>query len=244
MRELILTGVGVGPGDPELLTVKAARILREADVVFAPTTALDQASRAEEIALAATGVQARRLVFALEDTRGATDERRAAWDAAGQAVVAAFAQGATRIAFATLGDPNVYSTFGYLAQTVAGLDASVAVRTVPGITALQDLAGRVALPLVEGREPLTLIPATAGLDQVADALSRPGAVVVYKGGRHWEELSAVVRAAGRAEGAVLGTDLGLPTERIGLLTEAASGRAPYFTTLIVPPPRGERGGSL
>ncbi|HEV2634915.1 MAG TPA: precorrin-2 C(20)-methyltransferase [Actinocrinis sp.] len=242
MRSLI--GVGVGPGDPELLTVKAVRILREADVVYAPSTAADQPSRAEEIVLAATGVQARRLVFALEDTRGASAERQAAWDAAGQAVLGAFEAGATRIAFATLGDPNVYSTFGYLAQTVAGLDPSVYIHTVPGITALQDLAGRVALPLVEGREPLTLIPATAGLDQVADALARPGTVVVYKGGRHLDELAAVVRAAGRAPGAVLGTDLGLPDERIGPLTEAPAGRAPYFTTLIIPPTRGERGGSL
>lgn len=242
MRSLI--GVGVGPGDPELLTVKAVRILREADVVFAPSTATDQPSRAEEIVLAATGVQARRLVFALEDTRGATAERRAAWDTAGQGVLDAFGAGAARIAFVTLGDPNVYSTFGYLAQTVTGLDPSVSVQTVPGITALQDLAGRTALPLVEGREPLTLVPATAGLDQVAAALDRPGTVVVYKGGRHLADLAAVVRAAGRAQGAVLGTDLGLPTERIGPLTEAPDGPAPYFTTLIIPPARGERGGSL
>ena len=244
MRDLILTGVGVGPGDPELLTRKAERVLVEADVVFAPTSSVDQPSRAEQITLAATGVRARRLVFALEDTRGTTPERRAAWDAAGQAVIDAFAEGATRIAFVTLGDPNVYSTFGYLAQTVAALDASVVVQTVPGITALQDLAGRVGLPLVEGREPLTLIPATAGLNQVADALDRPGTVVVYKGGRHLDDLSALVQAAGRAENAVLGTDLGLPTERIGPLTEALNGRAPYFTTLIIPPPRGERVGSL
>jgi precorrin-2/cobalt-factor-2 C20-methyltransferase len=239
-----LTGVGVGPGDPELLTLKAVRILREADVVFAPTTAVDKPSRAEEIVRAAAGVEVRRLVFALDDTRGASAERRAAWDAAGQAVLAAFNNGASHVVFVTLGDPNVYSTFGYLAQTVTALDSSVEVRTVPGITAMQDLAGRVALPLAEGREPLTLIPATAGLGPVAEALAGPGTVVVYKGGRHLDELADAVHASGRAGSAVLGTDLGLPTERIGPLTEVPPGRAPYFTTLIVPPPRGDRGGKL
>ncbi|HWG27682.1 precorrin-2 C(20)-methyltransferase [Actinospica sp.] len=242
MRTLI--GIGVGPGDPELLTLKAVRLLREADVVFAPTTSLDRESRAEQIVHAATGIRARRLVFALDDQGGVTAERAAAWDEAARAVVEAFEAGARSVGFVTLGDPNVYSTFGYLAQTVAALDAEVQVTTVPGVTAMQDLAARADLRLAEGREPLTLVPATAGLDEVARALSGNGTVVVYKGGRFLDELTAAVDAAGRADAAVLGTDLGLETENIGALKSRDGGRAPYFTTLIVPPARGGRGEKL
>lgn len=251
----LLTGVGVGPGDPELVTLKAARVLREADVVFVPTTALGKPSRAEQIVKAAVGVDTQRVVFALDDTGGLTEARTAAWDEAGRVVVAAFRAGARQIAFATLGDPNVYSTFSYLARTVAEAEPRVSIATVPGITAMQDLAARVAMPLAEGRELLTLVPAApsadgAGheLDVVCAALAGTGTVVVYKGGRRIAELIEAVEKAGRAGTAVLGTDLGSPTEQISTLSSFAgsetSGRAPYFTTLIAPPPRGQRGGAL
>jgi precorrin-2/cobalt-factor-2 C20-methyltransferase len=244
-----LTGVGVGPGDPELLTLKAVRVLSEADAVFAPTTALIKPSRAERIVREATGVNVRRLVFALDDTGGLTEARTAAWDEAARIVLDAFTSGATHVAFATLGDPNVYSTFAYLARTVTDAEPRVRVQTVPGVTAMQDLAARVALPLAEGGEPLTLLPAAGqddghALKAIDAALSGPGTVVVYKGGRRLDVLISAVERAGRADAAVLGSDLGLPTERIGTLAEQPSGAAPYFTTLIAPPTRGQRGGAL
>jgi precorrin-2/cobalt-factor-2 C20-methyltransferase len=242
MRTLI--GIGVGPGDPELLTLKAARLLREADVVFAPTTSLERESRAEQIVHAGTGIRARRLVFALDDEGGVTAERTTAWDDAARAVVKAFDDGARSIGFVTLGDPNVYSTFAYLAQTITALDVEIRIETVPGVTAMQDLAARADVRLAEGREPLTLVPATAGLDEVRRALSGTGTVVVYKGGRHLGELAEAVDRSGRAELAVLGTDLGLETESIAALKDLGGGRAPYFTTLIVPPTRGGRGEKL
>lgn len=194
--------------------------------------------------LAAAQVVPRRLMFALDDRGGVTEQRTAAWDEAARTVSRAFDDGASRIAFATLGDPNVYSTFGYLSQSIASHDASVRFETVAGITAMQDLAARRAVRLAEGREVLTLVPATAGPDTVESALASGGTVVVYKGGRSMRELADLVAASGRGRDAVLGCDLGLESERIVALSDFAELRAPYFSTLIIPAVRGGRGAAL
>ncbi|MEV6814076.1 precorrin-2 C(20)-methyltransferase [Micromonospora sp. NPDC051296] len=245
-----MTGIGVGPGDPELLTVKAVRLLGEADLVFVPVLDRLAADATAPPGRAETTVaphvppdRLRRLPFALDDQGGVTARRAAAWDAAARTVVAALDGGATRLAFATIGDPNVYSTFGYLAQTVRAARPAVEVRTVPGITAMQDLAARSGIPLCEGREPLTLVPATAGLVAFADALAGPGTVVAYKGWRRHADLVGELRRAGRLADAVLGRAVGLPGERIGPVTDAVDD-LPYLSTLLVPARRDGRGGQL
>lgn len=250
MSASTLTGVGVGPGDPELLTLKAVRVLREADLVVVPVLDRLAADGDAPPGRAETTVRAhvdadrlRRLPFALDDRGGVTARRERAWDAAARAVVAAFDGGAASIAFATIGDPNVYSTFGYLAQGVRALRPAVEVRTVPGVTAMQELASRSGVPLCEGREPLTLLPATAGRSLLADALAGPGTVVVYKGWRRHRELVDELRRHDRLPDAVLGRSLGLPGERIGPV-DATADDLPYLSTLLIPARRDRRGGKL
>jgi len=267
-----LIGVGVGPGDPELVTVKAVRVLREADVVLVPVLATQEPGRAETIIR--EYVQAdriRRLEFALNDTGGVTPRRAAAWQAAAAAVAEEFAAGAASVAFGTLGDPNLYSTFSYLAQTVRELVPGVTVETVPGITAMQDLASRAGLSLAEGTEPVTLVPLNGGVGALDQALARGGTVVGYKVGAAASPAPAVLRdhlrAAGRLEGAIIGARLGLADELIApaaeLLRPAPAPPAPpapvappapaapkadipdipYLSTLIVPALRAPRTGS-
>jgi precorrin-2/cobalt-factor-2 C20-methyltransferase len=248
-----LIGVGVGPGDPELVTVKAVRVLREADVVFVPVMAGPGApgpGRAETTIRAhIPGDRIRPVPFALNDTGGVTERRAAAWQSAAAEVARAFTAGARTVAFGTIGDPNLYSTFSYLAQTVRGLVPGLTVETVPGITAMQDLAARSATVLAEGDEPLTLLPLTAGSEAFGIALARPGTVVAYKlgsaAGPPPAEVADLLAAHDRLDGAVVGARLGLPGQDLhsakdleGLTT------VPYLSTLIVPARRTGPGSSL
>jgi precorrin-2/cobalt-factor-2 C20-methyltransferase len=246
----LLTGVGVGPGDPELVTVKAVRVLREADVVFVPVLAEgpEGPGRAEATVRAhVDGAAVRAVPFALSDRGGRTASRLNAWDEAALAVVAAFDEGASRIAFATIGDPNIYSTFSYLAQTVRALMPSVAVETVPGITAMQDLASRSGTVLAEGREVLALLPMTAGLEAYQRALESFDTVVAYKGGRFLPEMLRTVEKTARTGETVFGAALGLPDEVVGPVAHLdpdTIGAAPYLSTVITTAQRRERGEAL
>jgi len=236
----VLVGVGVGPGDPELVTVKAVRILREADLVVLPVTDAGDTGRAEATVAAHMDVsqdRVRRLRFAI------TGDRDSAWDAAGREVADAYAAGAETVAFATIGDPNVYSTFTYLAATVRELVAGLVVETVPGITAMQDLAARSGTVLVEGAESLALLPITAGVEAFEAALGTADTVVAYKGGRHLPSLREVLARHDRLADAVYGAALGLPGEDVRPAAET-EGVAPYLSTVLVPARRHTRGGKL
>jgi precorrin-2/cobalt-factor-2 C20-methyltransferase len=240
-----LVGVGVGPGDPEHLTLKAVRELREAGRVFVPATTTSSATggagRAELVVAAHVAPERLvRLGFAMTDADG----RDAKWDAAGAAIAEVVRDGGTA-AFATLGDPALYSTFAYVVHTVRALVPGVAVRTVPGITAMQDLAARTGAMLAEGTDGLALVPWTAGEARVREALGAFETVVIYKGGRQLPRVLDVVRAAGREDEAAVGTHLGLDGESVAPARDAA-GPAPYFSTVLVTPPRdgAPRGGRL
>jgi precorrin-2/cobalt-factor-2 C20-methyltransferase len=243
MSSATLIGVGVGPGDPELVTVKAVRVLREADLVLVPVAGTGERGRAEATVLAhVRHDRLRRVAFAL-DAGAERASREAAWDSAADTVAAAFGCGAGVVAFATIGDPNVYSTFTYLAATVRERVPGLDVATIPGITAMQDLAARSGTVLCEGNETLALLPLTAGIERFAQALATFDTVVGYKNGRHLAEVLAAVRDAGRLGEAVHGAALGLPGEDIRPAGEVA-GPAPYLSTLLVPGRRTHRGGKL
>jgi precorrin-2/cobalt-factor-2 C20-methyltransferase len=236
-KTALLTGIGVGPGDPALLTLGAIDVLRRADRVVAPTTDRDMPGRAESIVRAALpdlGID--RLVFDMSpDDSGGEAARTASHLAAARLLLPWLGEG-ERVAFATLGDPNIYSTFPSLVHALGRLGWHGDVATVPGITAFQALAAETGTVLLDGTESLSLVTALDGVGHVADALEDPErAIVVYKGGRHIGAVARLLAERDRLRGAVFGERLGLDDQRVGRLEEVGDGPASYLVTVVVPP---------
>lgn len=227
-----LVGVGVGPGDPELLTLKAVRALRRADRVMAPATAPDAVGRAEAILREALpDVRVDRVPFTMHPDAGA---RAQAMQQVAITTVEHLNQG-EEVAFVTLGDPLTYSTFSALADAVSGQRPGTTVAVVPGIMAFQSLAARTGTTLVDERQRISIRTALGDLDDLAEDLADATCTtVLYKGGRQLPELTAMAINADRAGPAVIGELLGMPGERIGPLDDFGTSPASYLATVIIP----------
>jgi len=243
-----LFGVGVGPGDPELVTVKTVRILREADVILVPYTeaTTDGPGRAESIITAVApdiAGRIRRIPFSMRERSGVGEKRKASWQVSSDAVVTAFDEGARTVALATVGDPTVFSTFTYLRANVEERLPDVTVELSPGITAMQALSAASGRPLVEGKEILALVPATVGISKLGQVLDLVDSVAIYKGGRKLPDVVEQLRSRDRQ--AVIGTDVTLTSEQIITRDEVADAQTlPYFSTVLTTPERTTTGGKL
>lgn len=229
-----LVGVGVGPGEPDLLTSRALNALRRADRVLAPTTSVDSVGRAETIVREAVpDVAIERVTFAMSPTRSARDRSVAS----AAAVVAAHLGNGEEVAWVTLGDPLTYSTFSSVADRVRKLRPSSIVEQVPGIMAFQALAARTGTVIADERTRISIRTGLDGDELDADLTDPSSTLIVYKGGRRLPEIAAEAAKHGRNGNAVAGELLGMPGERIGSLGSLAGSPASYLATVIFPASR-------
>ena len=173
-----LYGIGVGPGDPELLTLKAARILRQVPLVYVPqaeTSAHSLALGIVEEHLDRDRQEIIRLYFPTNDEEAAAG----VWQRAADMVVEKLKTGQDA-AFLTEGDPMIYSTFSYLMENVACRSPEIPIEVVPGITSITAAAAAARQPLVAHGENLSIIPAAYGVDRLREAIASSDTVVLMK----------------------------------------------------------------
>lgn len=223
-----IVGVGVGPGDPGLLTVRAVEVLHGAGAVVAPAPRRGGDSLALSIARPhmPEGCDVRTAHFPMtEDLEVLT----AAWDEAAATLMRLAADGRPAV-FITLGDAMLYSTWSYVLAAVRRADPGADVRTIPGVTAMSACAAAVGRPLAEGRDPLLVWPDEPPAD-AADLFRLAPNVVFMKAGRHLEDLAVVAEEAGAdAVAARRASQAGV---RVTDDLRAWTGERDYFTTVLM-----------
>jgi precorrin-2/cobalt-factor-2 C20-methyltransferase len=226
-----LYGIGVGPGDPGLLTLEAARALASVDIVFAPTPRAGDSSLAWEIARGAGAVKAELRLLSFPMSRDAS-ELSSSWSEAARQVSLEL-DGGKKAAFVTLGDSSVYSTWSYLRREIAALRPSTVIEAIPGVTALGAAAARLGIPLVEGEERFALLPLPARIGELDSFLNLVDTIGVYKIGSRLDELASYLRERGLEGRAHLAVGVGLERERLGTFAQVARDADGYLSLAIV-----------
>lgn len=218
-------GVGVGPGDPSLITLRAVDILQNIQVVAIPKSKMERESVAWEIAKShcPSGVSILELEMPMTSDEGIL---QAAWHKAAEKIKAELNEG-NSVAFLTLGDPSLYSTYSYLLTILKGQLAPDQIETIPGITAMAAAAARVNWPLATGDEPLVVLPGIEGLEKYEHYPN----LVLMKVSRNLPEVLHHIQTTGAQ--AVLATRVGQSGEEIRLLcTDEEIEKVDYLSIVL------------
>jgi len=223
MNTGVFYGVGVGPGDPELLTVKAARLIRECGVLAIPHREADKCF-AYRIAVKAVPEAKDKPVLCVDMPMTHDKSLREAAYEAGAAAIADALRAGKSVVFVTLGDPTVYSTFAYLAAKVSA--AGYAVQWIPGVPSFCAGAAALGMPLCTDREELHVLP---GSVRAEEALALSGTKVFIKG-----ELPALLDTLEASETEAFAVEnCGTEDERVYGSREAIPRDAGYYLVTIV-----------
>ncbi|RBI71906.1 precorrin-2 C(20)-methyltransferase [Roseovarius sp. TE539] len=222
----VLYGVGVGPGDPELMTLRAHRLISGAKVVAYPALAGAE-SFARSIAAELIPRAAREIVLDVPMTteRGPA---QVAYDAGAERIAEALDTGRDVICLCE-GDPFFYGSFMYL---FARLSTRYPVEVVPGVTSVTTCAAAAGVPLTARNERLTVLPGPLPEPELRDRIEGAESVAIMKVGRHLAKVRAVIDALGLTRRAVYVERASLSSELVCPLAEAPE-KAPYFSMILL-----------
>ncbi len=227
-----LYAVGVGPGDPELLTRKAERILRQADVILAPVSTPGEASVAHETVRQFVDEGRQELIIHQFPMTSDRSRLVPAWEEAAALMAQRIGAGKD-VAFITIGDPLLYSTFIYLLRIFRETYPAVPVEIVPGISSINTAAAVAGVPLAEAEEKIVIIPATAGIEAIRRALREFETVVLLKVKPLYAEILELLKQCGRDGSALFVERVGSNRQRVLTGVDAMAGHTPDYLSLMI-----------
>lgn len=229
-----LYGIGVGPGDPELMTIKAKKTIEASDIVVVPGEKVED-SIAYRIAKGACEHLDDLNLVALEMPMVKDKEKLNTMHEKAARQIESWLDEGKNVSFLTLGDVSVYSTYMYVHNRVVrdGYDAAI----INGITSFTAAAARLNTDLVERAQPLHVIPATFKVDGMEDLLSLPGTKVLMKSGKEIGKVREAILASGQK--AMMVENCGMDNEKIYLDAKDIPDTASYYSLIIVKEPQEE-----
>ena len=226
-----LYGIGVGPGDPDLMPLKSINILKRVAVIFAASSTKNAHSHAVNVAAphipAATEV--RLLPFPMTKSQS---EKERCWRAHARTIIAELERGRD-VAFLTLGDSMTYATYGYVLKYVLALAPEAPVVTVPGITAYQAAAALVNRPLVEGEESLLVLSGVEGGHRLRELTDTVDNVVFMKAYRNAGDISDALEERHMLDHSVAVANCCMADEEVIEDVKSLKARKPGYWTLIL-----------
>ncbi len=233
-------GIGIGPGDPELITIKAAKALQTADIICIPKSNVNKPSLA--LTMVKTILADRKdepemleLIFPMtKDEMG----NQALWTKNAN-IIAEKANGGKVLVFITMGDPMFYSTFIYLYQHLKEEQPNLKLEIIPGVTSLTACAASAKIPLAEKEEVVTIIPSDIDLGFVEETAKRSDNLVFIKCAYRLKELVPILERSGFKENSTIALvrRCSMPEEEVtvGKLSDVQNWNIheDYFTMAIV-----------
>ena len=234
-----LVGIGVGPGDVELLTVKAVKAIHNADIIMCPASKEDRPSIAlsviESIIDKSKNQEIIKLIFPMTKDR---DILEASWKKNAKIMAETVLKG-KNVVYLTVGDPYLYSTWIYMHRDLKEKYPDMDISVVPGIVSIFSFASKVGVSVAEGAEKVAIIPSCYDLSSVKEIAKHSESMIFLKDGRYFDQVIKVLKESGFPDNSLfaIGQDLGTENEIIRTMTlgevNDSTLTTKYFSILVV-----------
>ena len=234
-----LVGIGVGPGDPELLTVKAVKAIQSADVIMCPASKEDRPSIALSVVNSIIDESKKqeimKLIFPMTKDK---DILEAHWKENSKIMAEKVLSG-KNVVYLTVGDPYLYSTWIYMHREITQNHPDMKISVIPGIVSMFTFASKVGISIAEGAEKVSIIPSCYDLSSVKEIAKNSEVLVFLKDGRYFDQVIELLKESGFPDNSIfaIGQDLGTENEIIRKLTLGEVNddtlTTKYFSILVV-----------